>query len=84
MESIFEWVEGDAVEKKGWALSSLQERLNDQADILAKRVLIAGYVSDEYIENDLSFEQMRVKIAGTKVTGCVQLVVDRVVGERTA
>ena len=58
MDSIFEWVEGHLVEKKGWALCSLQERLNDRADNLAKRALIAGYAADKYIEHDLPFEQM--------------------------
>ena len=62
----------------------LQERLNGRADNLAKRALVAGYAADQYIENNLPFEQMRVKIAGTKVTGCVQLAVDRVVGEQVA
>ena len=56
--SIFEWVEGHAVERKGWALCSLQERLNDRADNLAKCALIAGYAADEYIENNLPFEEM--------------------------
>ena len=58
MDSIFEWVEGHAVERKGWGSCSLQELLNDRADNLAKRALVAGYAADEYIENDLSFEQM--------------------------
>ena len=62
----------------------LQERLNDRADNLAKRAFIAGYAADEYIENDLPFEQMRVKIAGTKVTGCVQLAVDQAAEEHMA
>ena len=84
MDSIFEWVEGHPVERNGWALCSLQECLNDRADNLAKRALITGYTAEEYIENDLPFEQMQVKIAGTKVTGYVQLAVDRVVGEHVA
>ena len=62
----------------------LRELLNDRADSLAKRALIAGYMADEYIENDLPFKEMQVKIAGTKVTGCVRLAVDRAVGEHVA
>ena len=58
MDSIFEWVEGHTVERKGWALCLLQERLNDRADNLAKRALIAGYAADKYTKNDLPFEQM--------------------------
>ena len=58
-------------EERTQALPLLQERLNYRADILAKRVVLAGYVADKYIKNDLPFEQMRVKIAGAKVTGCV-------------
>ena len=54
MDSIFEWVEGHTVEKKGWALDLLQERLNDRADNLAKRALIAGYAADKYIEKNLA------------------------------
>ena len=58
MDPIFGWVEGHAVERKGWALCLIQERLNDRADNLAKRALIAGYAADEYTENDLTFEEM--------------------------
>ena len=52
------WVEEHVVERKGWALCLLQERLNNRADNLVKRTIIAWYAADEYIENDLPFKQM--------------------------
>jgi len=83
-KSCFEWVEGHAVERKGWANCNLEERLNDRADTLAKRVLEAGFVSDEFIDPDLPFEQLRVKVAGKKVTGSLRRAIDNHVGHEAA
>ena len=83
-QSSFEWVEGHAVERKGWAACDLTERLNDKADRLAKKALLAGYASDEYIHPDLPFEQVRIKTGGTKVTGSIQKAVDKHYGHKIA
>ena len=83
-QSRFEWVEGHAVERKGWANCNLEERLNDKADNLAKRVLVAGFVSDEYIDSNLPFEQIRVKVGGRKVTGSLRRAIGNHVGHEIA
>ncbi len=55
IQSRFKWVEGHTVEQKGWANCNLEERLNDKSDTLAKRVLKAGYMNEDYINHDLPF-----------------------------
>ncbi len=77
-------MEGHTVEQKDWANCNLKERLNDKADTLAKRVLDAGYMNKEYINHDFPSEQIRMKVAGTKVTGFMRRAFDNHVGNKTA
>jgi hypothetical protein len=45
--STWEWVEGHAVKRKGWRNCTLPERLNHQADELAKAVLLSAFLAGE-------------------------------------
>jgi hypothetical protein len=60
----WKWVEGHAVEQNGWSNSSLTERLNHQADILAKDALLAGLNGAPLMEGDFPLEPVRIKLSG--------------------
>jgi ribonuclease HI len=45
--STWEWVEGRAVERKGWRNCTLPKCLNHQADELAKAVLLSAFLAGE-------------------------------------
>jgi hypothetical protein len=53
---LWKWVEGHAVEWKGWNSCSLLERLNHQANILVKNPLLAGLNGAPLIEGDFPLE----------------------------
>ncbi len=57
-------MEGHAVEQNGWSNSSLTERLNHQADILAKDALLAGLNGAPLMEGDFPLEPVRIKLSG--------------------
>ncbi len=50
----WEWVEGHAVERKGWSNCTLPERLNHQADKLAKQSLLSAMDGGSTMEGDFS------------------------------
>ena len=54
--AVWEWVEGHAVKSKGWEYCSLPERLNHQADLLAKTALMSGLEGGLIMEGDFPFE----------------------------
>jgi hypothetical protein len=54
--AVWEWVEGHAVESKGWEYCSLPEQLNHQADLLAKAALMSGLEGGSIMGGDFPFE----------------------------
>jgi hypothetical protein len=81
---LWEWVEGHAVEQKGWKNCSLLERLNHQADILAKDALIAGLNGAPLMEGDFPLEPIRIKLSGKRITGSIRQALEADWGHRTA
>ncbi len=67
--SMWEWVKGHAVESKGRHNCKLPERLNQQADLLAKDSLLAGLHGAPLIDGDFPFAPVLVKISGIRVCG---------------
>jgi hypothetical protein len=65
----WEWVEGHAVERKGRRHSLLPERLNDQADELAKRALVHAIAGRHVMTGDFPFEVVKFKLSGQQVCG---------------
>jgi hypothetical protein len=59
--TLWKWVEGHAVEQKSWNSCSLPERLNHQADILAKDALLVGLNGSPLMERDFPLELVRIK-----------------------
>jgi hypothetical protein len=66
---IWEWVEGHAVESKGWRRCSIPEQMNDQADKLAKLALLQAISGGDMISGDFPFELVNVKVSGERVGG---------------
>ena len=65
----WEWVEGHAVEQKGRHRSTVPERLNDQADKLAKAALLLAISGGNAYEGDYPFEMVSIKLTGQQVSG---------------
>ena len=79
-----EWVEGHAVERKGWSNCTLAERLNHQADILAKESLVSAIARGSLMEGDFPFEPTRFKLSGTTVCSSPRQSLEKDWGYRTA
>ena len=60
----WEWVEGHAVERKGWRNCSTPELLNDVADKLAKATLRLAISEGNAYEGDYPFELVSLKLEG--------------------
>ena len=60
----WEWVEGHAVERKGRHWSTIPERLNDQADKLAKTALLLAISGGNAYEDKYPFEMVSIKLSG--------------------
>ena len=84
LEVMYRWVASHQDDKRKWADLTLVERINVIVDRLAKRALIAGVVTQEFINSLFPFEQVRVTLDGRKVTGSPRRAFDRYWGERTA
>jgi hypothetical protein len=80
----WEWIEGHAVERKGWCNSTLAERLNHQADILAKDSLVSAIAGGSLIEGDFPFEPIRFKLSGSRVCSSPQQSLENNWGYQTA
>jgi hypothetical protein len=80
----WEWVEGHAVERKGWCNSTLAERLNHQADILVKNSLVSAIAGGLLMEGDFPFEPTRFKLSGSRVCSSPQQSLEKDWGYRTA
>ena len=80
----WEWVEGHAVEQKGWSNCTLAERLNHQADILAKESLVSAIAEGSLMEGDFPFEPTRFKLSGTRVCSSPRQLLEKDWGYRTA
>ncbi len=72
----WEWVEGHAVESRGWACCTLPERLNDQADRLAKCALISAIAGRAVIGGDLLFEVVKLSLSSRKVSSSIRKVLN--------
>jgi hypothetical protein len=77
-------VEGHAVERKGRRHSSLPERLNDQADKLAKTALLSAIAGGHVITGDFPFEVVKIKISGKRVCGSPRQALESDWGYRSA
>jgi hypothetical protein len=65
----WEWVEGHAVERKGWRCSTLPKHLNDQSNKLAKKSLIHAIAGRHVMTGNFSFEVVGLKLLGKQVCG---------------
>jgi ribonuclease HI len=82
--TTWEWVEGHAVDRKGRRHSSLPERLNDQADRLAKAALLSAIAGGHVMTGDFPFEVVKLEISGKRVRGSPRLALDADWGYRYA
>ena len=80
----WDWVEGHAVEQKGWHNSTLPKRLNHQSDILAKDALISAIAGGSLMKGDFPFEPIRFKLSGKRVCSSPRLSLEKDWGYRTA
>jgi hypothetical protein len=62
---VWEWVEGHAVECKGWRNITTPECFNDQADKLAKAALLHAIAGGAY-EGDFLFKMVTIKLTGKR------------------
>ena len=83
-QSRWEWVAGHAVERQGWRNSTLPERLNHQADLLAKQALLSAIHGGPTISGDFPFEVVRMKLSGKRVSGSPRLALEADWGYRAA
>ncbi len=67
--TLWEWVEGHSVERKGRRHSSLPERLNDQGDKLTKRALVHAIAIRHVMRGDFPFEVVKFKLLGQQMCG---------------
>ena len=81
---IWEWVEGHAVERKGRQNCTLPEKLNDQADKLAKEALLAALSGDHVITGAFPFEVVTINLAGNRVCSSVRLALESDWGYRAS
>ncbi len=82
--SMWEWVKGHAVERKGWHNCTLPEHLSHQANLLAKDSLLAGHPGVPLLVGDFPFAPVLVKVSGIRVCGSPQLALEVDWGYRTA
>ncbi len=71
------WVEGHAVESRGWRQCSLTKKLNYYADEVAKRALLFAISGSRVITRDYPLEQIIVLLSGTRVTGSPWLALEK-------
>jgi hypothetical protein len=67
--TTWEWVKGHAAERKGKKICSLPDRLNYQADRLAKNALLLAIAGGSIISGDFPFESVKFKLKDTRVSG---------------
>jgi hypothetical protein len=72
----WEWVKEHAVECKGWQNRMLPERLNNQADKLAKSALVSALAGGHTIKGNLPFELVHFSLSGNKVSGSPRLALE--------
>ena len=72
------------MERQGWQRSTLPERLNHQADLLAKQALLSAIHGGPSIEGDFPFEVVRMKLSGKRVSGSPRLALEADWGYRAA
>jgi hypothetical protein len=65
--STWVWVEGHAVERKGWDDCTLPECLNHKADRLAKDALLSAISRGPIMEGNFPFELVRLWLSGERV-----------------
>jgi hypothetical protein len=69
LPSHWVWVEGHAVESRGWRQRSLAKKLNYYADELAKHALLSAISGGHVITGDYPLKPIIVLLSGTRVTG---------------
>jgi hypothetical protein len=76
-ESCYKWVPSHQDKHKQWEDCTLMEQLNIIVDKLAKQVLLAAFVSQQFIASTFPFEQVQVIVGGNKLTGSPKKAFDR-------
>jgi hypothetical protein len=70
---VWEWVEGHAVDQKGWHSSSLLKRINHESDALAKQSLLSALEGSDVILGDFPFELIHFELEGKQILGSLSL-----------
>jgi hypothetical protein len=71
---VWKWVEGHAMERKGWRNSTTAKRFNNQADKLAKAALLHAIARGSAYEGDFPFDDY--KMTGKRVGGSPRQVLE--------
>ena len=82
--SSYVHVDGHVIRFKKWKDMTLDERMNESCDILAKKALMAGFATDDYIDSCFPFEHIFLEVDGQKVTGSATKALERHWGTREA
>jgi hypothetical protein len=69
---VWEWVKHHAVEREIRNDCILPEKLNDQANRLAKNALLFAIAGGQIISGDFPFEPVRFKLKGTRICGLIR------------
>jgi hypothetical protein len=81
---LWKWVEGHAVEWKGWNSCSLLECFNHQANILAKDALLVGLNGAPLMEGDFPLELVQIILSGKRICGSIRQALEADWGHCTA
>ena len=76
-DSVFRWVPSHQDKHKQWDDCTLMEQINIMVDRLAKKALIAAFMSGNFIDSNFPFEQVRVIVGGHKLTGSPKKAFER-------
>ena len=82
--SLFRWVEGHSVKKKGLHNCTEPEIMNDFVDKLAGMEYHRAVASCKFIGTEFPFEKLRVKTHGKKITGNLRRELDNLSGGHIA
>jgi hypothetical protein len=81
---VWEWVEGHAVECKGWHNSTTPKSFNHQVDKLAKAALRQAIAGGSAYERDFLFEMVTIKLTGKRVDSSPNQALEEHWGYNTA
>jgi hypothetical protein len=84
LSSYWIWVEGHAVESRGWRQCSLVKKLNYYANGLAKHSLLSTISGSHVITRDYPLKPIIVCLSGARVTGLPWLALEKHWGYKIA